>query len=126
WAGQDAGVIGAKLLLIGILREWRNVQELTRASDVVGAVAIGKQAIVPDAVKAFGEDVHEEATNKFVGVERHRLPAIGPIETIILPAKPDATVVGANEAAVGNGYAMGVAGHISQDGFGSGERLLGI
>jgi len=41
--------------------------------------------------------VHEESANEFMDVERHRLPAIGPFETIVLPAERAAGVVGANE-----------------------------
>ena len=68
----------------------RNAQELAKPSDVGGLIAVGKQAIVADAVKALGEDVHEETADELMGVERHRLPAIGSIEPIVLPAESDA------------------------------------
>jgi hypothetical protein len=51
------------------------VQKHTRSDNVVGPIAVGKQHTMPDAVEAFGEDVDEEAANKLVGVERHRLAA---------------------------------------------------
>jgi hypothetical protein len=57
-------------------------------------------------------------------VERHRLPAIERIETIVLPAERDDAVVGGNEPAVGNRDAMGITGDISQDGLGPGGWLL--
>src|SRR5262249_12685068 len=76
---------------------------------VRGPVAVGKQAIMADAVEPFWQDVHEEAANELVGMERHRLPAIGAIKPIVLPAEGDATIVGGDEAPVGDGDAMRVA-----------------
>src|SRR5262249_4869526 len=105
-AGQYASVIGGHLVLIGLLHVWGNIQELTRPVDVLGPVAVGKQAIMADAVETFWQDVHEEAANELVGMERHRLPAIGAIKPIVLPAEGDATIVGGDEAPVGDGDAM--------------------
>jgi len=55
-------------------------------------VTVGKQPIVADAVEAFGEDMHEETADELMGLERHRLPAIGSIEPIVLPAKRHAAL----------------------------------
>src|SRR5262249_11796271 len=108
-AGQYASVIGGHLVLIGLLHVWGNIQELTRPVDVLGPVAVGKQAIMADAVGTFWQDVHEEAANELVGMERHRLSAMGPLKPIVLPAEGDATIVGGDEAPVGDGDAMRVA-----------------
>jgi hypothetical protein len=64
---------------------------------------------MPDAMQALGQDVHQEATNELEGIERHCLPAIGPIEPIVLPAEGDATFVGCDQSPVGDGDAMRVA-----------------
>jgi hypothetical protein len=77
-----------------------------QASDVVGAVATGKQPIVTNAVEALGEDVHQKAPDELARGERHRLPAIRPVEAIVLPAKGDATVVGGDQPPVGDGDAV--------------------
>ena len=69
-AGQYASVIRGHLVLIGLLHVWGNIQELTRPVDVLGPVAVGKQAIMADAVETFWQDVHEEAANELVGMER--------------------------------------------------------
>ena len=70
--------------------------ELASARKLLGTgdATVCEQAIVPDAVEAFGQDVHEEAADELMGVELDRLPAIGSIEPIVLPAERDATVVG--------------------------------
>jgi len=61
-----------------------------------------------------------------MGVERHRLPAIGAVQAIVLPAEGDATIVGGDQPLVGDGDAMGVASHVPQDWLWPGERLLGV
>jgi len=112
-AGQYARILGGRYLLIGFLHGRRNVQEHTCSGDVIGAIAVGEQPIVADTVEALGENVHQEAADELMGVEGHRLPAVGSIEAIVFAAECNAAVVGANEPAVGNGDAMGVAGHIA-------------
>jgi len=98
--GQLALIIGTCFFLGLLDDDWWNAQELTKASDVGGTVAVGKQPIVTDAVETLGEDMQKEAANELVGVECHCLPAIGGIEAIVLPAEGDATVVGGDEPPV--------------------------
>jgi histidinol dehydrogenase len=43
-------------------------QETASQGDIVGAVAIGEHAVVADAVKAFGEDVDQEAPDEFTSI----------------------------------------------------------
>src|SRR5262249_39498006 len=61
----------------------------------------------------YGGSPWGEAADELMGVEGHRLAAVGSIEAIVFAAECNAAVVGANEPAVGNGDAMGVAGHIA-------------
>src|SRR3979490_1472922 len=49
-----------------------------RPRDVGGAAATGQQSIVPDAVEAPGEHVHQEASDELVGRQRHGLIAARP------------------------------------------------
>ena len=60
------------------------------------------------------------------GCERHRLPAVGPVDAVVLPAEGDAVVVGRDQTAVGDGDAMGVAREIAQHLLGPRERLLAV
>ena len=76
-------------LFVGVFDDWRNAQELAKASDVGGPVAVGKQAIVADAMEALGEDVHQEAADELEGMERHCLPAIGLIAPIVFPMQAE-------------------------------------
>src|SRR5262245_44085094 len=70
--------------------------------------------------------MEEKAANELMGVEFHGLPAIGAIEPIVLPAEGDATVIGGDEALVGDGDAMGVARQVAEHGFRASEWLLGV
>ena len=62
-----------------------------------------------DAVQSLGEDVDEEAADELVGCERHGLVAAGPVDPVVLDPECDAVGTGPDQAAVGDGYAVGVA-----------------
>ena len=42
-------------------------------ANVGGAIAVGEQSVVADAVQALGQYVHEETSNELVGWQRHGL-----------------------------------------------------
>src|SRR5215213_1191489 len=87
-------------------------------------MAIGKQAVMTNAVKAVRNGVKQETADELVGIERHYLlPAA---RSIILPSECDAIAVDADEAGIGDGNAMGIAPEIGQHLFGSGKWRLGI
>jgi len=104
--------------------------EVSQATDVVGASGAGEEAIVADAVEAVGQHVQEKAADELGDVERHRFdPGPAPrfaANTIFLPAEGDALVVGSDEAAVRDRDAVGVAREIGEDGLRSGEGSLGV
>jgi hypothetical protein len=60
-------------------------------------------------VEARRQDVHEEAADELVGIERHLLVSLGAFETVILPLEGDAAVVEGDQAAVGDRHPMGVS-----------------
>ncbi len=60
-------------------------KQLTRVCDVVGASGFGEQAVVADAVQAFGQDVDEEAADELGGGERHLLVSIATVAAVVLP-----------------------------------------
>ena len=99
-------------------------EQLARSRDVGGTVGFGKQPVVANAVKALGQDVDQEPADELVGCERHRPVASRAIEPVILVLESDAVLVGRDEAAIGDGDAVGVARQIAQDLLGPGERLL--
>src|ERR1700720_2906170 len=72
----------------------RDGEQLTRPCDVGGAVAVGEQSIVADAVQALGQHVRQKAPNELVGWQCHGLIAIRPLDPVTLPRERDAGLVG--------------------------------
>ena len=103
---------------------WRG-EQLARSRDVGSTVGFGKQPVVPDAVKALGQNVDEEAADELVGCEGHSLVTGRPIEPIVLVPEGDA-ILGGDEAAIGDSDAVGVARQIAQDLLGTGERSFAV
>jgi len=108
WAGLGFfdGLVGTGVgPRIMILRH----QQPTSQGDIVGAVAIGEETVMPDMVEAFGEDVDEEAPDEFMDRQVHGFVAIGAFGSIILPGEGDGLIVDADQPAVGDRDPMGIA-----------------
>jgi hypothetical protein len=88
-----------------------------------GATAIGQEAERADADKAVGQDVKQETSQELLRGEGHRPVLI--IVCIILPAEGNLVVLEGQEAVVGDGNAMGVAGEIAEHMMGAAEGWLG-
>src|SRR5216684_2515980 len=99
-------------------------EQLTRTCDVVGARAFGEQAVVADAVEAFGQHVDEEAADELVCGKRHALVSIAALDAVVLPLEGDALLVEGDQAAVGDGNAVGVTRKIGQHRLRAAERPL--
>ena len=98
-AAARAGVLGRIRLfglcvgsLDGIDRDEWNCEQLADTRDVVGAGWAGQQAVVTDAMEALWQDVHQEATDELVGIERHQPVSLLTIEAVILPLEGDALI----------------------------------
>jgi hypothetical protein len=98
-------------------------QALTEGQES-GAPAVGQETERADADKAAGQDVEQEAAQELLRTERHRslLITVG----IILPTESNLVMLESHEAMVGDGYAMGVAGEITQHMMGTAEGWLGV
>jgi hypothetical protein len=122
-AGEIAEAILPTARRFRIRRWWRGEQIATERQ-LGGAMAVGEEADVADPVEAIGHGVLQEATNEFVGRERHDLGfAVLPI---VLPGEADLAVVEPDQATVGDGDAVSVAAEISEHLLGPGERRLGV
>ena len=95
----------------------RRIEQIAGSRDVVGAGAIGEQAVATDAVEAGWQHVDEEAANELGGFERHHLVSVGAIDPVVLPSEADAVVVECDQPAVGDGDAVGVAREIGEPDF---------
>lgn len=121
WTTRLAGIDGSSGRLAF---RFCNGEQLTRAGDVVGAGASDEQAVVANAMQAFWQHVDEEAADELVGGERHLLISIAALDAVILPFEGDASLVKDDQAAVGDGHAVGVTREISQHCRRAAERPL--
>src|SRR5467141_32106 len=112
--------------LDGIDRDEWHREQGADTRDVVGAGWAGEQAVVTDAVKARWQDMHQEAADELVGIERHHSVSLPTFEAVILPLEGDALVIERDQAAVGDGDAVGVAREIAQDFRGSPEWAFAV
>ena len=53
---------------------------LSHLGDVGGAVAVGEEAVMADAVEAFGRHMHQEAADELMRGQRHGLVAARPLD----------------------------------------------
>ena len=89
-----------------------------------GAPTVGEKAEVPDAHKAFGKKVQEEAAQEFIDSKSQQLLFV--VVSGIAPAKSDRLSGKRDQAMIGDGYAMGVAAEILEHILGATERWFGV
>ena len=89
-----------------------------------GAATVGEEAEGTNANKATGQHVQQEAAQKLWCLDGHHSLVIS--VGIISPAEGDLMVGEGDEAMVGDGDAMSVAGEIAEDMMGTAEGWFGI
>ena len=89
-----------------------------------GAPTVGEKAEVPDAHKAFGKKVQEEAAQEFIDSKSQQLLFV--VVSGIAPTESDLAIGKGNQAMVGDGYAMGVPAQILEHILGAPEWSFGI
>ena len=99
-------------------------EQLADTSKLCLAMAIGKEAVVPDSLEAIGQDVQEKTADKFVRGQCHARNAR--FMPVVLPGEGDLIVRSVDEAVIGDGYAVGVAAEVAQNLFGASKRSLGV
>jgi hypothetical protein len=85
---------------------------------------VGQEAEGADANKAAGQHMQQEAAQELCGFERHHSLVIS--VGIISPAEGDLIVGEGDQAMVGDGDAMRVAGEIAENMLGTAEGWFGI
>ena len=112
--GQRSGRCGGDGILDlfgGRSLRWRVEQPATER-ELGGALAVGEEAVVADAMEAVRQGVQQEAADELVGVKRHELGLA--VMAIILPAEGDLGVGQADQAGVGDGDAVRVSAEIGE------------
>ena len=115
-------IIGICSLALGLL----GTEQLAGACDIFSAGRVGEQTIMADAVKAVGQDVQQEAADELVRIEGHDAVAGLAFAPVIFVFEADTLAIEGDEAGIGDGDAVGIAGEIGEHGIGTGEGTLGI
>jgi len=102
----------------------QHAEKLAATRELLRATAIAEEPIIADAMKAFGQDVQQEAADELVGGDGHDLPSI--VVAIVLPREADLAVLDVAQAVVGNGDAVRIASDVVEDLLGPGKGRLGI
>ena len=102
----------------------RQTQRLPYRGQESLARGVGQPAIVANAHEAVGQDVEQKATQK--GLSLHGGDPGGVAVGAVLPAEGDLTLVEREQAVVGEGDAMGVAGEIGQHLIRTGEGRFAV
>lgn len=79
-------------------------------SDAIPSMTVGEKAELTHAVEAGGKQVQEKPPDELVRMKAHDLLAITCIAPIILPSEGNMVVIKFDDAAVGDGDAMGCIG----------------
>ena len=79
---------------------------------------------MPDAHKAFGQDVQGKAANEFQGLQVHHL--VGAAIAVVLVPEADALFAYREQSVVTDGDFVGVATQIIDHRFGPGKGPLGV
>ncbi len=85
----------------------RGIEGEPTGGQVLGAVAIGEEAIVPDPHEALGEHVEQKPTDKLLDREAHHLHFVA--MSVVPPTETDLAVLASEEALVTNSDPMGIA-----------------
>src|SRR6476646_827708 len=117
WTSRLAGIDGGRLAFRFCCGE-----QLTGASDVVGASAFGEQPVVADAVRAFWQHVDQEAADELEGHERHLLVSIAARDAVVLTFEGDASLVAGDQASCVYCHAVRIPPQIGQHLLVSAER----
>jgi len=83
-------------------------QEFARSRDRLGADCAGEQAVVADAMEAFGQHMDQEPADELADVEHHRCVPAGVFDPVVLDLERDAVLVDCDQAAVRDGDAVGI------------------
>jgi hypothetical protein len=87
-------------------------------------MAVAQKTVMPDALETVLQDMQQEPTNEFVGLQGHGLlPVVIPT---IFPGEGNLTVVDVEQTVIGDGHAMGIAAQVVEDVFGATEGWLGV
>lgn len=70
---------------------------------------------MPDAVEAIREHMHQEPADELIRGQAHYLHSVAALDPIVFPAEGHDVGIGADQAVVRDGDAVGVSAEIGED-----------
>ncbi len=90
---------------------------------MLGTMAIGEEAIVPDPHEALGKHVEQKPSDKLLDREAHHLHFVA--MSVVPPTETDLAVFASEEALVTDSDPTGIAPEVGEDLLGTAEGGLG-
>ena len=87
----EVAVVGWSLRRDNSAERQDHAQQLAAQGELGLAITVAQKAVVPDALKAVGQDMQQETANEFVGFQCHGFLLVA--MPIIFPAKTHLAVV---------------------------------
>jgi hypothetical protein len=113
-------------IVIALNRPGGHNKQASATCKLVGAMTVGKEAVVTDTMEAIRQDVQEETARELGNRESHDFALVTATFLIVVPTEADVGLVEIEQASVGNRNPMGIAREIGQELLGTGEGLFGI
>src|ERR1700681_2074901 len=114
------------IIVVTIHRRAGHIEQASAKRELVGPMAVGKEAVAANTMKAIRQHMEEEAPNELGDRDSHDFALVIAAFPIVLPAEGDVGLVEIEQATVGDRDAMSVPREIGQDLLGTGEGLFGI
>ncbi len=113
---------------VGLGGVFVDAEGVARAAERLGTAAVGQDSEVADTLEALGKDVEQEAPDELVrGERRGSVAGLALSRPFRLPgAEGDLFSIEGQDAPVADRDSVGVSREVSEDGFRTPERLLGV
>jgi hypothetical protein len=90
----------AVVIVVVILRRGRNIEQSSAERELVGAVSVGKEAVVTNTMEPARQYVEEETADEFGDLDSHDFVPATATFPIVPPAKADVGLVEIQQATV--------------------------
>jgi hypothetical protein len=109
------------IIVFAIHRCRGHTEQASAKCNLVGAMSVGQEAVVANAMEAIRQHMEEEAADELGDRDAHDFALVIAAFPVVLPAKAHVGLIEIEQATVGDRDTMGVAREIGQDLLGTGE-----
>ena len=81
--------VGIAIIVVAIHRRRGNIEQASANRELVGAMAVGQEAVVTNAMEAIRQYMEEEAAYELGDRDPHDLPLVTAAFSVVLPAEGD-------------------------------------